>query len=136
MAALSGITAVRPTSNTRFELVNYGATIAAGVPVYIDSADSKHKIADANSSKATAAVVGLSMTPGVDAGQGIVAKGGSVILVGTTMTVGVNYYAGPTAGEIIPEADLASGDYVTRLGTAATATKLDLSIVPTGIQKP
>lgn len=136
MAALSGITAVRPTSNTRFELVNYGAIIAAGVPVYIDSADSEHKIADANASAATAAVVGLSMTPGVDAGQGIIAKGGSIILVGTTMTVGVNYYAGPTPGEIIPEADLASGDYVTRLGTASTATQLDLSIVPTGIQKP
>ncbi len=45
------------------------------------------------------------------------------------MTVGVTYYAGPTPGEIIPESDLSTGHYVSRLGTAATATQLNLSIL-------
>lgn len=133
MAALTGITAVRPTANTVEQKVMYGGTIAVGVPVYIDPADSEHKAADANASATTAKAAGITITPGVDAGHGYIATGGSIILVGTTMVVGVTYYVGPTAGEIIPEADLATGDIVTRLGTAATATQLDLKIVATGI---
>ena len=136
MAALSGITAVRPTSTTNVEKVIYGATVAAGNPVYRDSADNEHKLTDANASAAAAKCVGIAVTPGIDAGYGYIATGGSIILVGTTMVVGTNYDCGPTAGEIIPEGDLASNDYVTRLGTAATATQLDLSIVATGVQRP
>lgn len=135
MAALSGITAVRPASNTTVEKVVYGATISVGQPVYRVAADGEHSQADANLSAAAAAAVGIAMTPGVDAGYGMIAKAGSIILVGTTMAVGTNYYVGPTAGEIIPEGDLASSSYITRLGTAATTTQLDLSIVATGIVK-
>ena len=133
MAALSGITAVRTTSNTIIENVAYGATIAAGVPLYQDSADGEYKIADANASALTAAAKGIAITPGVDAGSGIVAKGGAIILVGTTMAVGETYYVGPTPGEIIPSADVTTGDRVTVLGTASTATQLDLNIRATGI---
>ena len=40
MAALSGITAVRPTSNTKVGgPVVFGGTVAAGQPVYKDAAD-------------------------------------------------------------------------------------------------
>ena len=133
MAALSGITAVRPTSNTTSRLGVYGATIAAGQPVYLDSSDSKYKLCDNNASSATATIRGLAMTPGVDTGYGYVATGGSVILVGTTMAVGESYYAGATAGEIIPDADVASGNYISRVGTAASATQMDLAILATGI---
>jgi len=135
MAALSGITAVRPTANTTVNSVVYGATIAAGIPVYRDAADSEHKIADANLSAAAASAVGIAITPGVDAGYGLIATGGSIILVGTTMVVGETYFVGPTAGEIIPSADAAAatGSYMTRLGTAASTTQLDLDITATGI---
>lgn len=134
MAALGSITAVRPTSNTQVSSVVYGATIAAGVPVYSDSADSdQHKATDADDSEATATAKGITITPGVDGGYGLLATRGSIILVGTTMTVGTTYYCGATAGEIVPEGDLGTGDYVTRLGTAATATQLDLDIEATGI---
>lgn len=136
MAALTGITAVRPTANTIQEKVIYGATIAAGIPVYIDTADSEHKAADANASAATAAARGITITPGIDAGYGYIARGGSIILVGTTMAVGETYYVGPTAGEIIPDGDLTTGDIVTRLGTASTTTQLDLDISATGITHP
>lgn len=134
MAALGSITAVRPTSNTSSQLVQYGATIAAGQVVYADSADSnKMKLADNNASAATATVYGIAITPGVSGGYGYVATGGGIILVGTTAAVGETYYAGATAGEIIPDADLATGNTVSRLGTASTTTQINLRIENTGI---
>lgn len=137
MAALTGITAVRPTASTQLSPpVLYGGTLSAGVPVYLDTADNEHKAADANASATTAKVVGITITPGVDGGHGYIAKSGSIILVGTTMAVGETYYAGPTAGEIIPDGDLTTGDIVTRLGTASTTTQLDLDIRATGITHP
>lgn len=137
MAALSGITAVRPTANTTIVgPVLYGATIAAGQSVYLDTADSKYKLADANASATTAAIKGVAITPGVDAGYGYVANGGSVILVGTTLAVGETYHVGATAGDIVPDADLTTGWYVSRIGTAATTTQLDISLKATGITHP
>lgn len=137
MAALSGITAVRATSDTKVgNPVLCGASVSAGQPVYKDAADSKHKLADANLSAAAADVKGIAVTPGVDAGYLFIAVSGSIILVGTTMVVGATYYLSPTAGSIIPEADLATGDRVVRLGTASTTTQLDLDIKNLGITKP
>lgn len=136
MPALTGITAVRSTSNTVTQNVPYGATLGVAVPVYLDSTDSKHKSTDANLSAVAAAAKGITMTPGVDGGYGLIAIKGSIILVGTTMAVGTTYYCGPTAGEIIPEDELGTGDNITRLGTAATTTQLDLDIKVTGITHP
>ena len=76
------------------------------------------------------------MTPGVTDGYGIMATGGQIIFVGTTMVVGETYLVSPTAGGIMPNVDRATGAYVTRLGTAATTTQLDLSIKATEIQVP
>lgn len=136
MAALASITAVRPTSDTAHRgPIQYGATIAAGEPVYIDAANVVQK-ADSNSSGTTAAAKGIAITPGVSGGFGYIATGGSIVLVGTTMAVGETYYVGATAGTIIPDADLTTGDFVTRLGTAASATELKLSIQATGITHP
>jgi predicted RecA/RadA family phage recombinase len=137
MAALSGITAARPGSAaTVVRVVPYGATIAAGNVVYLDSTDSTYKLADANLSLAAAAATAIALTPGVSGGFGAIVTSGSVVLVGTTMAVTETYLVGPTAGEIIPVGDLASGSYQTRLGTATTATLLALSISASGIQKP
>lgn len=134
MAALT-ITAVRPTADTEFELVNYGATIAVGEVLYRHT-DGEHLLADADASALTKAVRGISVTPGVDGGQGIMATGGNIIFVGATMTVGVTYFLGPTAGQVVPYGDLSTGDYVVRLGTAKTATEIILSIEDTGVQVP
>lgn len=136
MAALAGITAVRPTASTVVRLVKYGATISAGQPLYLDTADNEHKLADANASATTADVKGIAVTPGVDGGYGYIAVSGSIVLVGTTMAVGETYYAGPTAGQIIPDGDLTTNDRVTRLFTASSATEAKLSIEATGITHP
>ena len=134
MANLSGITAVRPTETTQLRIVKYGATIAAGQPIVVSSG--KYVIADANASVTLAAAEGIAMTPGVDNGFGVMAFGGPVVLVGTTMVVGETYLVSPTAGGIMPNADRFTGDFVTRLGTASSATQLNLSIQATGVQVP
>ena len=134
MAALT-ITAVRPTTNSRIDLVNYGATIAAGNTLY-RAADGEYLLADADASALTKVVRGIAVTPGIDGGQGIIIDQGNIILVGATMTVGATYFAGPTPGEIVPYGDLGSGDYITRIGTAKTATEMILSIEDTGVQVP
>lgn len=137
MAALTGITAVRPGSEkTALRIVQYGATVSVGQPVYKNSANKKHSPADSDASAAAAAAEGIAMTPGVDGGYGIIAVQGPIVLVGTTMSVGLNYYVGRTAGTIAPESDLTTGDYVSRLGVASTSTQLELSISNTGIVKP
>ena len=139
MAAISGITAVRPTATTILASrapVVYGATASAGQSAYLDSTDGKYKLADSNATAATAAAVGVFVTPGVDAGYGYVATGGSIILVGTTLEVGITYCVGATAGSVVPIGDLTTGDRTTILGTAATTTQIDLAIKATGIVKP
>jgi hypothetical protein len=114
--------------------VVYGATISVG-QVVVKSAG-KYVLADANASAALAAGEGIAMTPGVLDGYGIIAVGGPVILVGATMAVGETYLVSRTAGGIMPNADKTTGDYVTRLGVAATTTQLNLSVSPTGIVVP
>lgn len=133
MADLTGITAVRPTANTQTSRVVLGGTLSPGDPVYKDGADSEHKAAVATA-QATAVVVGIVMTPGIDAGHSIIAISGSIILVGTTMAIGEPYVVSATAGKIAPETDLATTQFISRLGTAASATQLDLSFQVTGIQ--
>lgn len=132
MAAIT-FTAVRTTSNTQIKNVLYGATISAGQTLYYDSATVKYKLGDNNASAATAEVKGIALTPGVDSGYGVIATRGSLVFVGATMTQGKAYYAGATAGEIVPETDLASGNYNTRLGVASSATQLDLDIRASGV---
>ena len=134
MADLSGITAVRPTSTTQTKIVQYNATVAVGQTLV--KSGTKYVLADANASAALAAAEGIAMTPGVADGYGVIAYAGSVILVGTTMTVGETYVVSDTAGGIMPNSDKGSTDYITRLGTAATATQLNLSVQATGIQVP
>jgi hypothetical protein len=134
MADLSGITAVRPTASTQLRVVQYGGTVSVGQPVAQSS--SKYVAADANASSELAAAEGIAMTPGVADGYGVVAFSGAIILVGTTMTVGETYLVSDTAGGIMPNADRSTGDWVTRLGTAATTTQLNLSVQATGVQVP
>lgn len=134
MAALS-ITAVRTTPTTVLQRVTSGATLAVGVPVYQNASTLKHLAADCNASAATRAVKGITVTPSVDTGSAEIATRGNLILVGASMTVGVKYYLGPTAGEIVPFADLGSGDNVVELGTAITTEEFKLAIDDTGAVK-
>lgn len=130
------ITAVRVTSDTQTRIVDYGATIAVGDVLYLDTSDSEHKLADADNTEATAKVAGIAITPGVDGGNGIIATGGNIVLVGASMTTGDSQVLSGTAGKIQQDADLASSDWVTQIGRAVSSTEIKLSIDATGIQVP
>lgn len=137
MAELTGITAVRPTSNTLIARVIYGATVSAGQVVYLDTTDGEYKLADANgASEATSQAKGIAITPGVDGGYGFIATGGDIILVGTTMNVAYDYYVGFTPGGLMDVGSWSSSDYITRIGNAVSATQLALNIDITGNQVP
>lgn len=133
MAALT-ITAVRPTATSEVRVVPYGETIVPGDVLYLGP--TKYLKADADASALTKAARSIALTPGIDDGHGAVCESGNVILVGASMTQGVTYFLGPTAGQIVPFADLGSADYVVRIGTAKSATELILSIEDTGVLTP
>jgi hypothetical protein len=134
MPDVSGITAIRPTSNTIFRNVLCGATVSIGQTL-VYSTD-KYVLADANASAALAAAEGIAFNPSVNNGYVVIIVGGSIILVGATLAVGKTYVVSDTAGGIMPIDDLSSGDYSTILGTASTTTQLDLNIRASGVQAP
>lgn len=105
-----------------------GATIAAGEVVYEDAADSaKLKLADANTSSATAAVKGIAINSAA-AGQRVSYVKSGPTTLGAVLTVGKVYVLSATAGKIAPVADLASGWRTSILGVAKSTTSLDVQI--------
>lgn len=105
-----------------------GATITAGKVVYLDSADGKYKLADADS--ATAAIrsaIGIALN-GASDGQPLVVLEAGPITIGGTLTAGTPYYLSTNAGGICPPADITTGDYVVILGIATSSTVLEVNI--------
>ena len=119
---------VIPASDAVTELGVAGATITAGQVVYLDSADAKYKLADADS--ATAAIrspIGIALN-GASNGQPLkIHKSGSIV-TGATMTSGLAYYLSKTAGGIAPVADIAAGGYSVFLGITTSTTALKVNI--------
>lgn len=110
-----------------------GATITAGQAVYLDSADGKYKLADANSGTAAArSPVGIALHGSLN-GQPLTVQTAGSITIGATMTAGVAYYLSATAGGICPVADLTTGAYPTVLGMASSTTVLKLGIQESGV---
>lgn len=137
MAALTGISGVRPTVNTQTDnKAVYGETVGFGDAVYFDTPLNKWMLIDADNNVPAAARKGVAMTPGVDTSFGIVAVAGDIILVGAAGVVGETYYAGPTPGDLIPDADRLSGDYVIRICTCIAANTFRLNIETFGVAKP
>lgn len=104
-----------------------GATITAGMPVYLDSTDGNSvKPADA-STLVTAAVAGIALNGGAD-GQPIeYVTRDSALNVGATLAVGQTYVASATAGAIALESDILSTEFVTILGIANTTSAMNFS---------
>jgi hypothetical protein len=127
------------SSATKTILVQYGATVTQGQAIYKSSTDSKYYLADSNLIAGSAS--GIAITPGAADGFGLMAvpgavPGQSLVNLGSTLVVGQIYCVGPTAGTIVPYADLVTGDYVTILGVAKTAALLDLMIIVSETVKP
>ncbi len=109
-----------------------GATTIAGKVCYLDSADSKYKLADSNGAAALRAPVGIALN-GASDGQPLVVHEAGPLTIGATLVPGVAYYLSDTPGGICPVADVGSGEYPTILGIATSATVLNVNIQQSGV---
>jgi len=116
------------SKSTRKIDAQFGEAVVENDVVYRDGATGKYKKGDTDLSLAAAHSIGIVLVGGALDAWGIVATDGLVILAGVTMDIGDAYYLSGTPGKIMPQDDLASGDFVSYLGQAVTATNLDLSI--------
>ena len=135
MAALT-ITAasVAFVSGTKLD-VTAGETITAGMLVYMDTTDSnKYKGVDADV-EASAVAAGIALN-GASSGQPLRIQTSGVITIGATIAVGTVYYAGLTAGNIGPLADIGPGDYVSIVGVGITAANMRMIVLNSGVALP
>ena len=128
---------VQEVAGASTQTVTYGATITQGQSLYLDTSVDKWKLADCDSTAATAGSggVAIALTSGADGQKGIIVTSGNVDL-GATLTVGEIYVLSGNAGGIAPEGDLASNDYVVVLGVATAADNLKMQIINSGVQVP
>ena len=111
-----------------------GATIVQGDWLYADAAASNTlKLADATSS-AKSTVVGMALTA-ASSGQPV-----KYLTVNDVTMDGLTqaqlYVLSVTAGKMCPRADLSTGNWVTVLGAAKSATVLKVAVSVLGIQVP
>lgn len=98
-----------------------GETITAGMPVYLKASDSKLWKALSGGTAAQADAIGIAMHAALAGQPLVIAKTGGTINIGATTAKTTTYMLGAAAGEVVPQADLASGNAIVRLGHA-TAT--------------
>lgn len=119
---------------SRVRVVQFGEAGTQGKTVYQRATDQKYYLADANDTVEKAQVKGVLLTKVSAAdGYGVILESGEIDLGGTA-AVGETYYQSDTAGAISPDADLASGEYVTRVGYGKAADNIVLDIHATGVQ--
>jgi hypothetical protein len=112
-----------------------GATITAGMPLYLDSTDGKYKPADANGANDATRVRGIA-AHGASDGQPIelVAEDPS-FTPGCTVAAGDVLIVSATAGGVAPAADAAQGWFVTVLGVGIGSNKIALKLSAAGVAK-
>lgn len=115
--------------------VQAGATVTQGDAIYLDGTVGTYKPADVTTSAATAAAVGIALTPAASDGYFVIALDGCTVDLGATLSVGTIYVVS-ASGAISPSADLTTGDYPCILGTATAADTLILNISASGVITP
>ena len=139
MADLS-ITAANVVQSTGARVNNQyvaGETVTAGQVVYLKASDSRWWKAQCDG---TAAESGYGVSRGIamhaaSAGQPLAVQESGAITIGATVTVGLEYYLSATAGGICPIADLTTGNYLTIIGYATSASVVTLMMTATGVAK-
>ncbi len=122
------------SSAVTVQTVQAGEALTQGQPVYLSGG--KYYKADADAGAVNAAAVGIVMTPAATNVYFLMTITGATIDLGATLTVGETYVVSGTAGAIAPIADLATGDWVTIVGTATAADTIVLTMDATGAQVP
>ncbi len=133
MAAIS-VTAASVAPGTDCSIVNgtAGATITAGMPLYVDTANSNVlKPCDADASDLASTVAGISLHAALT-GQPIAYANAGRVTFNAVLVAGKAYVAGGTvAGDINPIADLTTNWRTSLLGIAYSTTSLRLQILNT-----
>lgn len=134
MAAISvTVASVAPGADCSTANGTAGATITAGQPLYIDTANgSVLKPADADLSDLASTVAGISLH-GALAGQPIAYATAGYVTFNAVLTAGKVYVLGATAGDICPAADLTTSWRTTLLGIAYSTTSLRLLLTSTRV---
>ena len=136
MAAISVTAADVGLVSGRVTNVTAGEALTQGLPVYLKSSDGKYYKTDADDVD-QAKVAGVTLTSAAANTEVVIARDGSEIDIGGTTTVGQPYYVGPTAGQIIPYADVATNNYVSLIGHGGSVnTHILLRFENTGYQAP
>lgn len=137
MAAIS-ITAANVIrgSNARIKSADFGATVTQGLVVYLDAADTRLKLADADSATVAVRVpAGIALNAGSTGQPGTYQTEGD-ITIGATLTPGLPYFLSPdTPGGIALIADVAIGDDYVQIGIAKSASVLTIDIQVTGFTR-
>lgn len=124
------------SSGTRVRVVQAGESVTQGMPVYLNTSDSKYYKADNNLSVAAANAVGIAMTPASTDGFFLMQEGpNGLVNLGATLVVGETYCVGATAGQVVPIGDLTTGNYTCILGTATTAALIQTIYSFTAVPK-
>ena len=121
--------------NSTLKTVQFGESVVAGDIVYLKS-DNKYWKSN-NSAEDTAAASGIVTIGNSADNYGQIMTAGIINLgsLGSIVTATDEYVVSGTSGKIAPKADLASGDYYTRIGYGETTTNLRLDFKATAIQK-
>lgn len=105
-----------------------GESVTAGQAVYFDTTTKKWMKADNNSVTAAARKPQGITLNGAAVNQPVSVQVGGDINIGATLTPGTAYFLSDTPGGICAVADLASGEYVSLLGLAKSASVLAIGI--------
>ncbi len=137
MTALS-ITAanVVPAANAVIVYGKAGETITAGQPVYRAAATRKFMKSDADSATAEVRKVFGVAVNGASLNQPIAIQKGGDLNPGATLVVGEIYCLGETAGGIVPKGDQSTGEYVTVIGVATSASNLKMGLLEANAAVP
>jgi hypothetical protein len=99
----------------------YGETVGIFKAVYLNASDSKWYLADSNDA-AKYKATGISLAGGIASSKAVVLTKGQVES-GATTVKGTAYCVGNAGGgTIVPQADLAAGDYVQILAIGVNTT--------------
>jgi hypothetical protein len=112
------------------------SAVTAGQPLYRDTTTGKVAPADADSG--TAAIrtpIGIALNS-AGASQPVTYIYEGDLTAGATLTVGTIYTASDTAGGIRPAVDDNTGDYITVLGVASSASVLAVKLIVSGAAVP
>lgn len=110
-------------------------TVTQGQVACRDATTKKFGKADSDGAASLRSAIGIFLTAG-SLNQPAVVHTEGPITIGAALVVGERYFVGETAGGLIPSADLSAGEYVTYVGTAISASVLDVKIHNSGAAVP